>query len=442
MYAKWESGTEPRVSERYLRLGGNPLPHGRGSVLSTRDASLRTAELPAAAGFRYNALEMPPGPRLDEVADKVVEGIGHTVDRARSFWARVTDGLAVEELWAQFTSGAQASYELYSAELDWSRFEGRHGLKRSLAIVRALFWAMLMKLSPPRRLFLLAVLALVVVSVVAGSGPMVLLFSLGLLILLALELADRVTMKRDLEIARDIQRWLVPSTPPRIDGIDIAFATRPANTVSGDYYDAFLRPGERLLVAVADVAGKSVPAALLMATIQASLRTLAAERATLLELVTGLNRYASAHSLAGARFTTAFLAELDLATLELAYVNAGHVPPVLLRASGRVERLEDGGLPLGIRANASYDSGQVKLERGDLLAILTDGVTEAENEGGEEYGEARLLELFRRPAQASAAAELKQIMSGVDAFVGAARQHDDITALILLLPAEGSTARS
>jgi len=155
-----------------------------------------------------------------------------------------------------------------------------------------------------------------------------------------------------------------------------------------------------------------------------------------------LNRYASAHSLAGARFTTAFLAELDLATLELAYVNAGHVPPVLLRASGRIERLEDGGLPLGIRAEASYDSGQVKLERGDLLAILTDGVTEAENERGEEYGEERLLALFQRPAQASAAAELKEIMSAVDAFVGAARQHDDITALVLLLLAEGSTARS
>jgi sigma-B regulation protein RsbU (phosphoserine phosphatase) len=241
-------------------------------------------------------------------------------------------------------------------------------------------------------------------------------------------------MKRDLEIARDIQRWLVPSTPPSLPGIDIAFATRPANTVSGDYYDAFPRPGERLMLAVADVAGKSVPAALLMATIQASLRTLAAERATLLELVAGLNRYASAHSLAGARFTTAFLAELDLATLDLTYVNAGHVPPVLLRASGGFERLEDGGLPLGIRAEASYDSGRVRLERGDLLAILTDGVTEAENENAEEYGEERLLGLFRRPAQASAAAELKEIMSAVDAFVGTARQHDDITALVLLLP--------
>jgi len=385
---------------------------------------------------------MSSGARLDEIAARVVDRIGRTAGRAGGFWTRVTEGLAVEELWAQFTSGARTSYELYAAELDWSRFEGHHGLKRSFAIGRALFWAMLMKLSPPRRLFLLIVLMLTAISAAAGSGAMLLLFSVGLLILLALELADRVTMKRDLEIARDIQRWLVPSTPPSIEGIDIAFATRPANTVSGDYYDAFLRPGQRLLVAVADVAGKSVPAALLMATIQASLRTLAAQPATLLELVAGLNRYASAHSLAGARFTTAFLAELDLATLELAYVNAGHVPPVLLRACGRVERLEDGGLPLGIRAEASYDSGQVKLERGDLLAILTDGVTEAENEPGEEYGEERLLELFQRPAQASAAAELKEIMSAVDAFVGAARQHDDITALILLLPPAGLTARS
>ncbi len=389
-------------------------------------------------GFRYNAWEMQSGSRLGEAAAKVGDRIGHSAGRIGSFWERVTEGLAVQELWAQFASGARASYELYAAELDWSKFEGRQGLQRSAGVGRALFWAMLMKLSPPRRLFLLTVLVLPTVgAVAAGSVAVLVLVLVGVLILLALELADRVTMKRDLEIARDIQRWLVPSAPPQIDGIDIAFATRPANTVSGDYYDAFLRPGDRLLLAVADVAGKSVPAALLMATIQASLRTLAAERATLLELVAGLNRYASAHSLAGARFTTAFLAELDLATLDLAYVNAGHVPPVLLRATGRIERLEDGGLPLGIRANASFESGQTKLERGDLLAILTDGVTEAENGQGEEYGEERLLKLFQRPAQASAAAALKEIMSAVDAFVGAARQHDDITALILLLPAEG-----
>ena len=387
------------------------------------------------SGFRYNAFKMPSGVRWDQVAAKVVDRVGSTAGRVGGFWTRVTEGLAAEDLWAQFTSGARASYDLYAAELDWARFEGHHGPKRTVAIARALFWAMLLKLSPPRRLFLLIVLALPpLAAVITQTEALLLLLPIGLMILLALELADRVTMKRDLEIARDIQRWLVPSTPPSLPGIDIAFATRPANTVSGDYYDAFPRPGDRLMLAVADVAGKSVPAALLMATIQASLRTLAEERATLLELVRGLNRYASAHSLAGARFTTAFLAELDLTTLELAYVNAGHVPPVLLRASGGFERLEDGGLPLGIRAEASYDSGRVKLERGDLLAILTDGVTEAENERGEEYGEERLLELFGRPAQASAGAALKEIMSAVDAFVGAARQHDDITALVLLLP--------
>ncbi len=385
--------------------------------------------------------------RTGPVIVKVIDHIGRAANHAGSFWTRVTEGLAAEDLWGQFTAGARSSYELYSAEVNWSSFEGRRGFKRSFGIARALFWAMLMKLSPSRRLFLLIILLEMLIALVSNSAGMMFIFSAGLMMLLALELADRVTMKRDLEIARDIQRWLVPSAPPRIDGVDIAFATRPANTVSGDYYDAFLRPSgapgaERLMLVVADVAGKSVPAALLMATIQASLRTLAAEPATLLDVVAGLNRYASAHSLAGARFTTAFLAELDPSTLDLAYVNAGHVPPVLLRTSGRIERLEAGGLPLGIRPAGSYESGQVRLERGDLLAILTDGVTEAENEQGEEYGEARLLDLFKRPAQITAAAALKEIMSTMDAFVGAARQHDDITALILLLPAAAPTAQS
>jgi hypothetical protein len=132
----------------------------------------------------------------------------------------------------------------------------------------------------------------------------------ALLILLALELADRVTMKRDLEIAREIQGWLMPAAAPQLPGVDIAFVTRPANTVAGDYYDAFLLPqssqadGPRLLVAVADIAGKSVPAALLMATLQASLRTLAALPGNLSELMERLNRYACSQNLGGRRFTT------------------------------------------------------------------------------------------------------------------------------------------
>jgi sigma-B regulation protein RsbU (phosphoserine phosphatase) len=244
-------------------------------------------------------------------------------------------------------------------------------------------------------------------------------------------------MKRDLEIAREIQQWLVPESPPSVDGIDIAFATRPANTVAGDYYDAFHRDpaggNARLLLVVADVAGKSIPAALLMATIQASLRSLAASPLCLSELVLGLNRYACANSLAGARFTTAFLAEWDTALNTLTYINAGHNPPLLKRRSGAIERLEAGGLPLGIMANARYQQGQLVLGSGDLLVVFTDGVIEAENEAQAEFGEARLVECVVTMHPASAAAALQSIMSSVDAFVGYARQHDDITALIFLV---------
>ncbi len=151
---------------------------------------------------------------------------------------------------------------------------------------------MVLKLSPARRvLFVIALILLVFPGFdfhyreVEAQMPNFSFFgAIALLVLLALELADRVTMKRDLEIAKEIQTWLMPASPPQTPGFEMAFATRPANTVAGDYYDAFLRPvtadsmmaGSPLLLVVADVAGKSVPAALLMATLQASLHTLAA----------------------------------------------------------------------------------------------------------------------------------------------------------------------
>src|SRR6266852_4846885 len=193
-----------------------------------------------------------------------------------------------------------------------------------------------------------------------------------LFVLLILEVGDRVVMKRDLEIARDIQRWLLPATPPQVPGLAIAFATRPANTVAGDFYDVFARPAPtpaetRFLLAVADVAGKSIPAALLMATFQASLRTLSATSYSLAEVVAGMNQYACTNSQSGLRFTTAFLAEFDPATRKLTYINAGHNNPILRRSSGTIERLVAGGLPLGIRAEAVYESGSAILQAGDWL---------------------------------------------------------------------------
>jgi len=363
---------------------------------------------------------------------------------ADGFWRRVSEGLELADLWAQFKAEARASYGLYSAEVDWKTLERESVFRRYWRIAQAFFWAMLSKLSPARRVLLLISLIFVLMGrFTLRGGEVTLDFELrgfgiiGLLLLLAMELADRVTMKRDLEIAREIQRWLVPEKPPKVDGADIAFATRPANTVAGDYYDAFFRTpavasdSKRLLLVVADVAGKSVPAALLMATFQASLQTLSSAATSLAELVAGLNRYACAHSLGGLRFTTAFLAELHPATRALTYICAGHNAPMLHRVTGGVERLDAGGLPLGIEAKAQYDSGRVQLGGGDLLVIFTDGLVEAFNDRGEEYGEARLLEILNTVPGESAAETLRLIMQSADRFVGATRQHDDITALIL-----------
>ena len=382
------------------------------------------------------------------------------VDRAaehvHTFWQRVSAGLELQELWGQFKADARAGYALYSKEVDWDLRPGEPNWKRYWRIFKALFWAMVMKLSPARRVLLVLSLVLVLFgmfgtqinisdrTVINIGGSQAVLGAIGLLVLLALELADRVTMKRDLEIAKEIQHWLVPDTPPVIPGVEIAFASRAANTVAGDYYDAFLRrskadgaipadgvDGQRLMVVVADVAGKSVPAALLMATLQASLRTLALEPTSLLELIAGLNSYACEHSQSGRRFTTAFLAELDLAASTLTYVNAGHNEPMLMRASGGLERLAEGGLPLGIMRGAAYQSGQTVLSAGDRLVIFTDGAAEAEDAGANEFGEPRLLAALQSGRSIPPAQALNGLMSSIEAFVGRAPQHDDITCLIL-----------
>jgi len=384
--------------------------------------------------------------------DRRRERMEHTREEVRQFWQRVTEGRELDQLWTQFRTEARESYGLYSREVDWDEVQKTRPWKRPFHAAWALFQAMLMRLSPARRvlllvaglLFVLELPTLLVFLVArqqhpgAADAQFLALSAVLFFILLALELADRITMKRDLEIAREIQHWLVPEKPPQIPGVDIAFATRPANTVAGDYYDAFVRAapgGERLLVVVADVAGKSVPAALLMATFQASLQALSVTAGSLDELVAGLNRYACAHSLDGRRFTTAFFAEIDPATRILRYINAGHNAPMLRRASGRTERLEAGGLPLGIPvegpSDGRYESAEIKLEAGDLLVIFTDGLVEAVNAAGEEFGEAGIFPILNSQPRQNAEATLKALMAEVDCFVGMARQHDDVTCLVL-----------
>ncbi|HXJ03699.1 MAG TPA: PP2C family protein-serine/threonine phosphatase [Candidatus Acidoferrum sp.] len=361
----------------------------------------------------------------------------------RGFWQRISEGRELDELWSQFTADARASYGFYIKETDADEFERHRGVRRYLKIAKALFWAMVMKLTPARRVLLIIAIVLLFMSGVKFQIGKDIQFDLDLslfsallfLFLLALELADKVTMKRDLEIAREIQTWLVPSNAPEVAGGDIAFASRPQNSVAGDYYDAFYpslsaQENGKLMLVIADVAGKSIPAALLMATLQASLRTIAGEGAPLGELVVRLNHYASAHSLDGRRFTTAVLAEYEPLTRSLVYVNAGHNPPILRRNGGAIEKLEAGGLPFGIQVDAAYETAAVDLKPGDALIFYTDGVVEAFDEKGREFGNERWIDAIRALPDWGASESLQFLMKRVDDFVGFTRQSDDITCLV------------
>jgi sigma-B regulation protein RsbU (phosphoserine phosphatase) len=376
---------------------------------------------------------------------------GHRISfgmRLHNFWRRVTEGLEVSQLWSQFESEARTSYRLYSRDVEAKTPEGLTRRGRGLHVVKEFFWAVFEKLSPARRVLLLLALILLVIphAAIEFSGEagkvQAIEFDLHfwaallLLLLLMLEIADRVVMKRDLQIAREIQTWLLPGAPPQIPGLAIAYATRPANTVAGDYYDVFPRPGRtneenRVVLAVADVAGKSIPAAMLMATFQASLKTLSTAHVALVELACNMNRYACGNSQGGLRFTTAFLAEYDPVHRTVHYINAGHNNPILRRASGPIERLDVGGLPFGIMPDAKYESATVRLAPGDWLIIFTDGLVEAENARQDEYGEARLLSAIEAGKGTEPGEMLKRLMAEVDLFVGNTPQHDDVTCLLL-----------
>jgi phosphoserine phosphatase RsbU/P len=357
----------------------------------------------------------------------------HPAGRIRNFWQRVSEGRQIDDLWSQFAADARSSYGFYDREVDWDEIHKLPRWRRPLHVAKEFFWALLLKMSPARRVLLLVAFVLLLMSGGKSAINYEVIAVMLFVLLLSLELADKVTMKRDLEIAREIQTWLVPSQPPEVAGANIAFATRPQNSVAGDYYDAFYpdpENREKLMVVIADVAGKSVPAALLMATLQASLRTIAPENAPLADLVARLNRYACAHSLNGLRFTTAVLSEYNPSTRQLVYVNAGHNAPILRRASGAVETLEAGGLPLGIQAATIFDTASLDLRPGDALIFFTDGVVEAFNESGEEFGNERWLSAIRNLPNWDAPQSLQFLMSRVDEFVGATRQSDDITCLV------------
>jgi sigma-B regulation protein RsbU (phosphoserine phosphatase) len=257
-----------------------------------------------------------------------------------------------------------------------------------------------------------------------------------LLFLLVLELRDKLSLKGDLEVARQIQFGLLPFAPVDRPGLRLRVAMRPANTVGGDYFDVIDLEGGRVALVVGDVAGKGMPAALLMALLQGSLQTLISAGHRGAGLVTQLNEHLCAH-IPSNRLVTLFYSELDLGSGQLRYVNAGHNPPLSIRSSG-IERLGATGVALGILTPTTFDEGERSLEPGERLLLYTDGIVEAVNARDEEYGEQRLVERLRGSREVSAQSMIEGIQSAVLAHAGHVRPSDDMTLMCVDRPQTGS----
>ncbi len=248
------------------------------------------------------------------------------------------------------------------------------------------------------------------------------------------ELAARERLNRELEIAREVQEHLLPQHVPLISGLDYAGLCRPAREVGGDYYDFLELQEGTLAVAIGDVSGKGIGAALMMASLGASLRGQAGVVENLTELIERVNNLVYGASSAN-RYATFFYAEYNPRDRQLAYVNAGHNPPAILRRSsqsdGRVFRLDTGGPPIGLLPNTRYEQGAFALEPGDLVVLFTDGISESMNNEDEEWGEERLIGLAHTCFDLPAAEAMNRIMSAAQNFAGSAPQHDDMTVVFV-----------
>lgn len=243
------------------------------------------------------------------------------------------------------------------------------------------------------------------------------------------EARAQAARERELATARDVQQSLIPREFPAIRNCEIAASWRPAHEVSGDYFDVLPFGEARAALCIGDVMGKGVSAGLLMSNLQALVKAFASDDVSPNELCGRINTMLCRQDAAG-KFVTFFYGLLDTDRGLLRYTNAGHNPPLLVRRDGGVVRLERGGPVLGVFPDGVYEQGEVAFARGDRLLLFTDGITEASDASGEEFGEARLLDLARQHKSATAEELRKAVIRAVTEFAGGEFQ-DDATLMIV-----------
>jgi phosphoserine phosphatase RsbU/P len=250
------------------------------------------------------------------------------------------------------------------------------------------------------------------------------------------EQIDRERLERELNLAREIQQRFQPTAPPHVPGFELQGISFPCYEIGGDYYDFIQREDGRLIIALGDVSGKGTSAALMMSSLHAAIHAQVSANNTLADMISAVNRYL-AETIPPNRFITLFCGELDPETGTLAFINAGHNPPLIIHAAGTMEQLGASGVPLGIMPAAAYREGRAQLQYSDALVIYSDGVTETQNQAGEEFGPLRLYEVVARNLDATASGIRDKIEAALTKFAQGTASVDDITLVIVKRQAEG-----
>jgi serine phosphatase RsbU (regulator of sigma subunit) len=387
-------------------------------------------------------------------------------------WTReIARDVTAEDLQRLLTHDTRDAYRFFTRGLDEDQLAKEGWWRRQFLRLRHVFIGFTLKLSPARRSLYLISLVVALVGVLKlyrgwsmigvpfgtpffsiavfapqwADGTFALLVSIVLVnLLVLLEVADRLSLKGELEVAREIQLAMLPTGTYMAGDAEICGVTRPANTVGGDFYDVLPLiddPEARVIITIGDVAGKGSPAALLMALLLAVLRTLVDEKLEARALVARLNTQICRHS-PGSRFITLFYGVYTPSTGALTYVNAGQNPPLLRRADGSIERLSGTGIALGMFDGSTYQAVETPVGPGDLLLLYSDGITEAENPAGQPFEEAGLERFIAARGGESPAALAPAILQAVESHARDSRFTDDLTVLILkrAASARGATA--
>jgi sigma-B regulation protein RsbU (phosphoserine phosphatase) len=326
-------------------------------------------------------------------------------------------------------------YYFYLDEDDRARLARMGRIRRAFMLLGWLFKSLMLKLSPGRRLMLLLALVFTVLGntsfVLAGWGfradfrPWAIVL---LLIVLMLELKDKLVARDEIQIAREVQLALLPRDHPEIPGWSVWCYTRPANDVGGDLVDYLELDGFRYGVVLGDVAGKGLGAALLSAKLQATLRALVPEAASLEDLGRNTNAIFNRDGIAN-RFATLFYFELEHDSGQMRYLNAGHNPAYVVRPDGLL-KLHASSWPVGMLPEASYEECTLELNTGEVLVVYSDGLTEATNPEGEEFGEARVERVIGETRGLTPQQIGARILREVDRFMEDARATDDLSLVV------------